>query len=461
MSQRLDKALQRWWLQTEERRWIFGLVGRVNSDGTVTVNVAERPDFVYVRMNSNGETQTLTIARNQGRVPLRAGLPVKMKREAGVLVIEDVDRSGLLEDDANAPGTVYSVNGATGDVVLDSDDITEGAANLYMTTAERSKLAGVAAGAEVNVNADWSAVSGDAQILNKPTIPTVDAASVGAAIDGTTEATSFADANKFALIVSGALKWISGANLKATLKTYFDTLYTAISTAVLLTGAQTVAGVKTWSSNAIFNALVGIGTASPNYKLTVVGDGAAPESSAVLTSQTGVIAVFGDGHAYLMTRDATNDIEGLMGTSTVGAVFFGAMTAHDLQLRTANVTRMTVKDSTGNVGIGTDNPQGKTHIHDGTGGFMFVSKTGIVGSAQTLIPGGTGDVTKQVTFYGISSSSLPESNLTSVTVTPGSNSDTSYSGGTLRFSVSAGGAFTVTRLSGASTFSISGIVIWQ
>lgn len=41
------------------------------------------------------------------------------------------------------------------------------------TTAEKSKLAGIQAGAEVNVNADWNAVSGDAQILNKPTIPSI------------------------------------------------------------------------------------------------------------------------------------------------------------------------------------------------------------------------------------------------------------------------------------------------
>ena len=41
------------------------------------------------------------------------------------------------------------------------------------TTTEKSKLAGIQAGAEVNVNADWNAVSGDAQILNKPTIPSV------------------------------------------------------------------------------------------------------------------------------------------------------------------------------------------------------------------------------------------------------------------------------------------------
>ena len=40
------------------------------------------------------------------------------------------------------------------------------------TTAQETKLAGIAAGAEVNVNPDWNAVSGDAQILNKPTLGT-------------------------------------------------------------------------------------------------------------------------------------------------------------------------------------------------------------------------------------------------------------------------------------------------
>lgn len=39
------------------------------------------------------------------------------------------------------------------------------------TDAEQTKLAGIAAGAEVNVNADWNAVAGDAEILNKPSIP--------------------------------------------------------------------------------------------------------------------------------------------------------------------------------------------------------------------------------------------------------------------------------------------------
>lgn len=38
------------------------------------------------------------------------------------------------------------------------------------SAADLAKLPGIAAGAEVNVNADWNAVSGDAQILNKPAV---------------------------------------------------------------------------------------------------------------------------------------------------------------------------------------------------------------------------------------------------------------------------------------------------
>ena len=37
------------------------------------------------------------------------------------------------------------------------------------TTTEQTKLKGIEEGAEVNVNADWNATSGDAEILNKPT----------------------------------------------------------------------------------------------------------------------------------------------------------------------------------------------------------------------------------------------------------------------------------------------------
>ena len=70
-------------------------------------------------------------------------------------------------------GAVSSVNTKTGDVVLNQDDILDGTTYKQYSLTEKNKLAGIAAGAEVNVNADWNAVSGDAQILNKPTIPSV------------------------------------------------------------------------------------------------------------------------------------------------------------------------------------------------------------------------------------------------------------------------------------------------
>lgn len=96
---------------------------------------------------------------------------------------------------------VSSVNSQTGAVVLDAEDVgaeASGAVATHNTAAgvhsdlfgakvdkvsgkglstedytsdEKTKLSTIAEGAEVNVNADWNATSGDAQILNKPTIP--------------------------------------------------------------------------------------------------------------------------------------------------------------------------------------------------------------------------------------------------------------------------------------------------
>jgi hypothetical protein len=95
-----------------------------------------------------------------------------------------------------------------------------------MSSADKTKLDGVAAGAEVNVNADWNASSGDAQILNKPTIPTpadaapqplAAAAAIGSSTDyaredhvhplpavATTSAAGLAPATSFAALTYGA-----------------------------------------------------------------------------------------------------------------------------------------------------------------------------------------------------------------------------------------------------------------
>ena len=65
---------------------------------------------------------------------------------------------------------ISSSGGTTPDISI--APATTGAAGS-MSASDKAKLDGIAAGAEVNVNADWSAVSGDAQILNKPVIPSI------------------------------------------------------------------------------------------------------------------------------------------------------------------------------------------------------------------------------------------------------------------------------------------------
>ena len=55
---------------------------------------------------------------------------------------------------------------------VNADDITDGSTKVIMTVDERNKLAGIEEGAEENVQADWDATSGPAQILNQPTLGT-------------------------------------------------------------------------------------------------------------------------------------------------------------------------------------------------------------------------------------------------------------------------------------------------
>ena len=67
---------------------------------------------------------------------------------------------------------ITSSNKLASDLVDDT-----GQTNKFMTSAEKTKLSGIATGAEVNVQSDWdvSDNTSDAFIKNKPTIPVVDA----------------------------------------------------------------------------------------------------------------------------------------------------------------------------------------------------------------------------------------------------------------------------------------------
>lgn len=76
--------------------------------------------------------------------------------------LSTVATSGSYNDLTDKPTTISTAQ---------ADAITTNTAKNTYPTADKTKLQGIQAGAEVNVQADWNATSGDAQILNKPTIP--------------------------------------------------------------------------------------------------------------------------------------------------------------------------------------------------------------------------------------------------------------------------------------------------
>lgn len=79
-----------------------------------------------------------------------------------------------VENVLTSNSTVNALSAAQGKALQDTKEpkVTgKGLSANDYTTVEKSKLAGVAAGAEVNVQSDWNAASGDEFIANKPTVP--------------------------------------------------------------------------------------------------------------------------------------------------------------------------------------------------------------------------------------------------------------------------------------------------
>lgn len=124
-----------------------------------------------------------------------------------------------------------------------ADDLADGASNVAMTTGERSKLAGIEVGAQVNVQADWDAVAGDAYIQHKPVLGTAAA----------TDASDYATAGQGAK-ADTALQPTDGDYLANTAARHSHankaTLDTIAPTDLIPTGASRVHQVVSWDGTA-------------------------------------------------------------------------------------------------------------------------------------------------------------------------------------------------------------------
>lgn len=109
-------------------------------------------------------------------------------------------------------------------------------------------------------------------------------------------------------------------------------------------------------------------------------------------------------------------------------------------------------DANGYLGIGIT-PQGILHNDDGTGGQIRGSKTGVNGTAQTILLSGT--ITRHVTGSVIATDGTTTYVFSVAVGNPSTNPyDVACGSSTLRFA-SASGNMTVQRISGSATFTIT------
>ena len=249
-----------------------------------------------------------------------------------------VATSGSYSDLTNKPTIVSSV---TGTAPIVSSEGTTPAISISpasatdpgsMSSAHWTKLEGIAAGAEVNVNADWSAVSGDAQILNKPSLATV--ATSGSYNDLTNKPTIVSSVTGTAPIVSSegttpaiSINASSATNAGSMSSDHWTKLEGVSAGAevnqnafsnIAVSGQTTVAAdSKTDTLTLIAGTNVTITTNATNDEVTISSNGGGSTNSFQTIAVSGQSSVVADsatdtltliaGSNITLTTNATND----------------------------------------------------------------------------------------------------------------------------------------------------------
>jgi len=150
------------------------------------------PDNVNITVNETIENVVINPSISTDVIDVNTystteNVNIAVTPELTTININSVTSSPQVNSDWNATSgvaqilnkpTIPSIAGLATTTYVDNQDALKvdkvagkGLSENDYTTTEKNKLSGIAAGAEVNVNADWNATSGDAEILNKPTIP--------------------------------------------------------------------------------------------------------------------------------------------------------------------------------------------------------------------------------------------------------------------------------------------------
>ena len=133
------------------------------SDGDYWYDTASGKDFLKVRVSGAWKRASSFTAADETKLDgIAAGAEQNVQ--------SDWNESSNTNDAfiKNKPTIPPTLTGGTG-ITISSNAIN---IDNEFTAADETKLDGIATGAEQNVQSDWNASSGDAQILNKPSLPT-------------------------------------------------------------------------------------------------------------------------------------------------------------------------------------------------------------------------------------------------------------------------------------------------
>lgn len=236
--------------------------------------------------------------------------------------------------------TTRTINGTalSSNITLTQDNIGDGTTYKQYSQTEKTKLSGIATGAEVNVNADWNSISGDSQILNKPTLGTAAAEN----------SIAFATAAQ-GILADSAIQDLSdlGITASSTELNYIDGVTSAIQTQID-SKAPSASPTFTGTVSGITSTMVGLGNVDNTSNATERA-ATAVLTNKDLTSVTNTFPTFNQsttGSAATLTTGRT------IGTAT-GDVTSAGSSFNGSANNTNAYTLATVNSNVGSFGSAT------------------------------------------------------------------------------------------------------------